>query len=572
MTTVIFPVYTNTPPLKYQHFQDLNWYVKNQNEIKNVLNTCKFDFPKSGVHKVYYYGIVHIIQDKIVTVGMVLTPRTEIGIGNLHIEIYSVCTDQLHRSKGYAKIMISDVLKFFRQYYKYAWIAVDANHTELYFKTLVKMYGQVGFQYYPTYGTKSPLGVELKTGFVQLINPLSKYIGGVLKLVNPNTINMAWKCAKLKATPQNVVIQSHIIEQIYKKYGHYSYEFGGNLLIKTTFPPNSSDKLLPMENITGVNLATLAQGDEKSMTVEMQPSEYIFHTHPVTAIQLLKSVFAWPSIPDIIYSIYCSLYKKPKMLIHFVLSCEGFYIMHLNEYARAILQKFNSNQYNFFINKYTYYLQKELWEEQRYIWSVYFKELGWSTRITSKDPNDIHTWYHEFTSPSGKVYNTLQAAIQSPEYIKDKHHFVTFMHNNMKQQIDRMNKIIGIPLKNIIPNYKDSDKFLMTKYEQGIPVMYINYVPYSYKTPISQVVYNLNDVKISELIYEKYTPVYKKTLGGGGQPIVRNVVHKNVQQIRPKNVLVGKQIVRKKLTPTPPRPIKKVVRRKDLSKDNMDID
>ena len=327
--------------------------------------------------------------------------------------------------------MISDVLKFFRQFYKYAWIAIDAHHTESYFKTLVKMYGQVGFQYYPTYGTVSPLGIQLKSGFVQLINPLSKYTGGILKLVNPNTIEMAWKCAKLKATPQNVIIQPHIIENIYKKYGHYSHEFGGELLKKTTLPANASDKLIPIENITGVNLATLAQGDEQSMTVEIPPSEYVFHTHPVTAIQLLKSVFAWPSIPDINYSIYNSLYSNPKMLIHLVLSCEGFYIIDLNEYTRAILQKFNNTQYNYFINVYIKYLQKELWEQQRYIWSVYFKELGWSTRIASKDPTDIKTWYHEFTSPSGQVYNSLQAAIKSPEYTKDKNHFIKFMHDNI---------------------------------------------------------------------------------------------------------------------------------------------
>ena len=230
MTTVIFPIYEHTPLLKYQHYFDLNWYTSKRSEIKRVLNVCKFDFPTSIYTNVYYYGIAHLVNDKIATVGMVLVSKNNYT----HLEIYSVCTDQLHRNKGYAKLMISNVLKYFKQYYKYAWIAIDAHHTEAYFKTLVKMYGQVGFQYYPTYGTTSPLGIQLKTGFVQLVNPLSKYSGRVINLVNPNTINMAWKCAKLKATPQNVMMYSSVFEDVYKKYGHYSYEFGGSMMTKSS--------------------------------------------------------------------------------------------------------------------------------------------------------------------------------------------------------------------------------------------------------------------------------------------------------------------------------------------------
>jgi GNAT superfamily N-acetyltransferase len=550
MTTVIFPIHENTPSLKYQHYFDLNWYTSKKQEIKSVLNVCKFDFPTSiYASKVYYYGIAHIVQDKIATVGMVLVSKTNLQ----HLEIYSVCTDQLHRNKGYAKLMIADTLKYFRQYYKYAWIAIDVRHPEVYFKTLVKMYGQVGFQYYPTYGTVSPLGIQLKSGFVQLVNMLSKYLGGIIKLVNPNTINMAWKCAKLKATPQNVFMNSSVFEDLYKRYGHYSYEFGGSMMSTISLPISKTDKLIPIETITGVNLATLSQGDEKSMTVNINPGLYLFHTHPVTAIQLLRSVFAWPSLQDVEYTIYASLYNNPKLLINYVLSCEGFYIMHLNEYARAILKKFDGTQYKYFITAYKNHLQKELWEQQRYVWSVYFKELGWSTRVLSKDPHDIKTWYFEFTSPSGQIYKSLQDAIKSPEYTQDKQHFIKFMHNNLKNQIAKMNQIIGISFKKIIPFYKDSDTFLMNKYNEGIPVMYINFVPYSYKTPISQIIYNSNQVQIPELYYEMDTPIYKKQV-----------------LIKPVKKMIGRKItpVLKKTPLPPPKP--KPKRRVQI--DKMDID
>ena len=570
MTTVIFPIYENTPLLKYQHYLDLKWYKSKHAEIKNVLNVCKFDFPTSIYANVYYYGIAHLVQDfsgksfqqkqdKIATIGMVLVSKSNQN----HLEIYSVCTDQLHRNKGYAKLMISNVLKYFKQIYKYAWIAIDAHHPEAYFKTLVKMYGQVGFQYYPTYGTVSPLGIQLKTGFVQLVNPLSKYTGGIINLVNPNTINMAWKCAKLKATPQNAIMNSSVFEDVYKKYGHYSYEFGGSMMTRTELTTSKTDKLIPIETITGVNLATLSQGDEKSMTVKINPGLYLFHTHPVTAIQLLRSVFAWPSLMDVEYTIYASLYNKPKLLINYVLSCEGFYIMHLNEYARAILKKFDGTQYKYFITAYKNYLQKELWEQQRYIWSVYFKELGWSTRVLSKDPNDIKTWYFEFTSPGGQHYNSLSDAIKSPEYTQDKQHFIKFMHNNLKNQIVKMNQIIGIPFKKIIPYYKDSDTFLMSKYIEGIPVMYINFVPYSYKTSISQVIYNSNEVKIPELYY-------------GGATLSRK---KQVLIVKPVKKMVGRKITpTMKKTPLPPRsrPKPKVIQDKmdidNITKDKMEID
>lgn len=545
MTTVIFPIYENTPPLKYQHYQYLNWYKIKHEVIKSVLNVCKFDFPTSiYTSKVHYYGIAHLVNEKIATVGMVLVSKSSLQ----HVEIYSICTDQLHRNKGYAKLMIADVLRFFKQYYKFAWIAIDVHHTEAYFKTLVKMYGQVGFQYYPTYGTVSPLGIQLKSGFVQLINPLYKYAGGIIRLVNPNTINMAWKCAKLKATPQNVIMNSNVFEYIYKKYGHYPYEFGGSLLTHTSLPTSGTDKLVPLETITGVNLATLAQGEEKSMTVIVQPSVYMFHTHPVTAIQLLKSVFAWPSIADVEYSMHASLYNHPKMLISYVLSCEGYYIMYLNEYSRAIIQKFDSTQYNYFKNAYINYLQQELWEQQRYVWSIYFKEIGWSTKVLAKKPGDIKSWFFQFISPLGNVYNSLQNAIKSPEYTQDKHHFINFMHHHLKNQIEKMSQLIRIPLNKILPNYKDTDTMLMNKYNEGIPIMYINFVPYSYKTPISQIVYNQNMVKIPDLYYANNIPTYKKQV-----------------LMKP-----AKKIVVRKITPTPPKPIPKPKLKTKVEK--MDID
>lgn len=558
MTTIVFPLDENAPKLNYSNYQDISWYTLRRNEIKKILNVCKFDFPHS-VFNVHHYGMAHLekesvsVSDSVITtVGMIIVPKNKYN----HIEMYSVCTDQMHRKQGYAKIMIANVLKYFTQFYKYAWIAVDASHhSEVYFKSLVKMYGQVGFQYYPTYGTQSPLGIQLPSGFVQLINPLSKYNGQILKIVNPYTIQMAWKCAKLKATPQNIVIHSSVFENIYNKYGHFPLEYGGTLLSTQSFPSKDTDKLIPMETIKGPNLATLSKGDEHSMTVSVPHGLYSFHTHPTTAIQLLKSVFAWPSIPDIGYTIFQSVHGNPKMSMAFVLSCEGFYITHMNEYARAIVQKFNATQFNIFLKKYTTYLQKELWEQQRYIWSVYFQEFGWSTELHSKDPANFKTYYFKFISPTGKEYSSLKDVVQNSagEFKYDKTHFTQFMHKNLKQQIEKMNKIIGVSLKHILTSYTDTDTFLVNKYNQGIPIMYINFVPYSYKTPISQIIYNKNNIQIPELHYESVAPAHQKKKG---YTTVTQTNRKGANKISP--------ILKRKMQP-------QLVKRK-VTTDKMDVD
>jgi len=500
MTTVIFAIYENTPKLNYPNYQDVAWYTSKKTEITNLLKTCNFSFPKS-IHKVYYYGIAQIEKDKIITIGMVMTPtsqRTDIN----HVELYSICTDQMHRKQGHAKVMIANVLKYFKQRYKYAWIAIDINHSETYFKSLVKMYSQVGFQYYPTYGTATPLGVEFHTGFVQLIAPLGKYDGQIAKIVNPHTIKMAWKCARLKATPQNMRIYSNVMDNVYKKYGHFPYEYGGPMLFQTSLPTSETDKLLPIETVTDVNLATLAKGDERTMSVYTPPGLYLFHTHPTPAIQLLKSVFAWPSTGDVDFCLFSSVYSKPKLQCSFVLSCEGFYIMHMNEYARAILQKFNNNQYAIFKDKYINYLNEKSWENQRYLWTVYFEELGWKVHVVAKEPDNFKSWIIQFTSPLGRVYTSLKDAVSSPEYTHDKRHFITFMHKRLNQQVKKMSEIIGVSMNKFLPSYTDSDEVLMKKFNEGIPVVYINYVPYSFKTPIHQIVYNSNaNVRVPELRY-----------------------------------------------------------------------
>lgn len=556
MTTIVFPLYDNTPKLNYTHYQDISWYISKKNEIKKILNVCKFDFLQS-VFNVYHYGMAHLEKDVITTVGMIIVPKNRYN----HIEIYSICTDQMHRKQGYAKIMIANVLKYFKKFYKYAWIAIDASHhSEEYFKSLVKMYCQVGFQYYPTYGTHSPLGIKLVTGFVQLINPLTKYNGQILKIVNPYTIQMAWKCARLKATPENIIIHSSIFENIYNKYGHFPHEYGGTLLSNKSLPMKDTDKLIPIETIEGTNLATLSEGDEHSMTVSIPSGLYSFHTHPTTAIQLLKSVFAWPSIPDISYTIYQSVYGNPKMSMTFVLSCEGFYITHMNEYSRAIVQKFNGTQFNIFLKKYITYLQKKLWEQQRYIWSVYFKSLGWSTELHSKDPANFKTYYFKFISPTGKEYLSLKDVVQKSggEFKYDKSHFTQFMHKNLKQQIEKMNKIIGVSLNHILTSYTDTDTFLVNKYNQGIPIMYINFVPYSYKTPISQVIYNKNITQIPELHYESVAPTHQKKKG---YTAIIETTKKGGNKISP--------ILKRKMQPQR----LQIVKRKNIQKiDKMDVD
>jgi hypothetical protein len=493
-------------------------------------------------------------KDRVVTIGMAMTPTSQRPDVN-HIELYSICTDQMHRKQGHAKVMIANVLKYFKQRYKYAWIAIDINHTEIYFKSLVKMYGQVGFQYYPTYGTTTPLGVKFNTGFVQLIAPLAKYNGQITKIVNSHTIQMAWKCAKLKATPQNVNIYSNVMNNLYKKYGHFPYEYGGSMSVQTSLPASNTDKLLPIETITDVDLTTLKNGDEHTMTVSISPGLYSFHTHPIPAIQLLKSVFAWPSIGDVDYCLFYSIHGKPKLQCTFVLSCEGFYIMHMNEYARAIIQKFNNEQFTSFRTKYIDYLNKESWENQRYIWTLYFEELGWKTDIRSKDPNNFKSYYIQFTSPLGRIYTSLKDAVASPEYQHNKRYFTQFMHKRLQQQIKKMNDIIGASMNKFI-SYTDSDEMLMKKFNEKIPVMYINYVPYSFKTPISQIVYNSNpDVRVPELHY--LTPLAERKIH-----VKKTIVQHKRTPIRKKTPPILKK------TPTL---VKKIIHRPRRIND-MDID
>lgn len=486
MKVIIFPLITSNPPLQipiYTH--DTNCLEK----FKQLQGQCKFTDMTTTKPNVYSYGAVGVENDTVCTSAVFLLPKN-----GIHYEIYSLCTSFLSRKKGYASQLLVEVLNNLQKFYKYVWIGVDSSLNEIIFKSLIKLYSQLGFIYYTSFNTKTPLGIEHKPGFVQIVKEYSSGKPTIFsQFYNKDLIELAWKCAYTKTTPLYTCIDPKFIHDIFTKYGKLAYEVGGTF-IYTTNPPKPTDKYnnLHLEYRKLTSTEKISEGTEEELAVYPPTGVYNFHTHPVIGTNLFKTTFAWPSMADIFFTLKNTFYTG--LLLHIVVACDGFYTLNVTSETLIDLRYLSYNEIDGIFNKVEKYLLDLDYEKQRSVYQRYFQHLGWTTQYASND--DIHSLKHIFISPTGTRYNSLNEAVQSDEYKKLKlntNYFSNFIMQDAKKQIDYlMNVVKNMTLK----------KFCNSKSDK--PMVNIQYVPYTTNKNISVLVYSYQPYDIPILYTDKH--------------------------------------------------------------------
>lgn len=493
MNVVIFPLLLSNPPLNipiYKH--ELNYY----SEFSQLQNQCNFQNMKIVSPNLYSYGVIGIKNNSICTSAVVILPQT----GN-HYEIYSLCTSLLARNQGYASEMMTILLDNLQKFYQYVWVGVDANANEDVFKKLIKFYLQLGFTYYTSFNVRTPFGIEHLNGFVQLVKQYTHKPTVFTKFYNSDIIELAWNCAKTKTTPLTVHIKPDLIHNIFKKYGHLPYEIGAAFTYNRHYP-QPSDKYNPLgieyQELVGIN--NITQGDEKSLAVMPPHDIYNFHTHPIIGTKLFSTMFAWPSMSDINYTLVNTFHHN--LLLHIVVACDGFYTLNVTNDTLISLRHLSSEIITTILNNIQTYLDQSDYEKNRCIFHRYFKHLGWTTEYyTTTD--SITSLNMSFTSPLGITYNSLKDAIHSDEY-KQKNlsinYFKQFMNNSAKNMIkDLLSFVDNMTL----------DKFIIGGSKKSL--IHLVYVPYTTKNTITTQVYmfkpyDIPIFKIFPLIDTKSNP------------------------------------------------------------------
>lgn len=492
MKVIIFPLLLSNPPLQlsiYNH--DTNCLEK----FKQLQGQCKFEdmtVTKSDIHS---YGVVGIENDTVCTSAVLLLPKN-----NSHYEIYSLCTSFLSRKKGHASQMLVEVLNNLQKFYKYVWIGVDSTLNEITFKSLIKLYSQLGFIYYTSFNTKTPLGIEYPNGFVQIVKEYYSSKPTIFsQIFDKDLIELAWKCAYTKTTPLYTCIDPKFIHDIFSKYGKLNYEVGGTFIF-TSNPPKPTDKhnLYHIEYRKLTSTEKFAQGTEEELAVMPPVGIYNFHTHPVIGTNLFKTTFAWPSMQDIFYTLKNTFYTG--LLLHIVVACDGFYTMNVTSETLIDLRYLSGSEIEDVFGKIEKYLLDIDYEKQRSVYQRYFQHLGWTTQYASGE--DIRSLSVIFISPSGKRYNSLNEAVQSEEYKRlnvDPKYFSNFVMEDAKKQINYLLDVVkNMTLK----------KFCSSKSDK--PIVNIQYVPYSTNKNISVLVYSYQPYTIPLLKYSKVSDTLPK--------------------------------------------------------------
>ncbi len=476
MNTVIFPLLSTNPPLVnvpiYTH--ELNYYK----QFKELQGQCQFSEMMIKSKRVYSYGVIGFKDEKICTSAVILLPTED-----NYYEIYSLCTSLLYRNKGCASEMLLVILNSLHKFYKYVWIGVDANLDETTFKSLIKMYYQLGFINYPSYNVQTPLGIYHKDGFIQLVKEYTSDKPTTLsKFYNKDAINLCWNSAHTKTSTLTVCINPKFIENIFKKYGHLPYEKGGVFKFERHFP-QKTDKhnLLRIEYDELVATQNETQGSEEFLAVNVPYGLYNFHTHPMIGSNLFKTTFAWPSVQDVYYTLWGTFNKN--LLLHLVVACEGFYVLHVTSSAIGVFTKLSQNILENVLENVKIYLEHVEHEKQRSPYHRYFKYIGWKTEYNLDGP--IAGLKQIYTSPSGITYNSLTDAINSDEY-KYNHSidsFKTFMNSDTKNQIKYLSDIIKNMTLNLFIQDAPNEPILNLQsisynHHHIVPVRVYNYHPY----------------------------------------------------------------------------------------------
>ncbi|UUT40544.1 hypothetical protein [carnivorous sponge associated iridovirus] len=99
--------------------------------------------------------------------------------------------------------------------------------------------------------------------------------------------------------------------------------------------------------VLGFNTSELVPGNKDSFTVNIPPDKvapFSFHTHPDVCYTSYGCFLGWPSGPDIAFVVGNYLENRD-ILVHFVISSEGIWVIHLRPQFQRLLYELK-NQYS----------------------------------------------------------------------------------------------------------------------------------------------------------------------------------------------------------------------------------
>ncbi len=237
------------------------------------------------------------------------------------MEIYDVYVNETYRNMGIGKHLMHFVTENATK--DFVWLGVMLSNPM--FFTAAQMYLKAGF-YYPMVTNVTPGGQRVDELFLSLMYIRGSHSAKSQKEKLKNVEEAAcYKTFKLK---------SSLIKRFYS-FLTESYEVGGSIAAEDPDPQDYGANVRQQvaNNVVVMGLgdtiekiSQLRAGDPVAHVVRLDgvDLEYSFHTHPAVCYRDYKTYLGWPSSLDI--NLVVTSYESMK--VHFVVSCEGIYVMN----------------------------------------------------------------------------------------------------------------------------------------------------------------------------------------------------------------------------------------------------
>lgn len=278
--------------------------------------SCGFQYSPYGIYDVIIdsYTIVYTLKE-CTTLELIQNDASQI-VGAMVIiinhdlkimELYGVCVDKNHRSKGIAKKMLNTLQNYILHDYV-VWLGVEM--TNLMWKTVLKLYVTNNFSH-PSITNTTPSGLRLNINVIQLWYKYESEVNIKDVIKEANKLRLFFFQHHKERYLINYIIKRSLFNTL-KCYINARVEYAGVLYIK-------NEKLKLDKN-------SIVKGNE-FFEVQTPISAITFHTHPETCYRKFKCYVGWPSGGDmrnITYNYYNGLKK------HYIITYEGVYSIQLN--------------------------------------------------------------------------------------------------------------------------------------------------------------------------------------------------------------------------------------------------
>ncbi len=237
------------------------------------------------------------------------------------MEIYDVYVNETYRNMGIGKHLMHFVTENTAK--DFVWLGVMLSNP-LFF-TAAQLYLKAGF-YYPMVTNVTPGGQKVDELFLSLI-----YIKGSHSVKSQKE---KLKNVEEAACYRTFKLKPSLIKKFYT-FLTESHEVGGSIAAED---PDPQDYGANVRQQVANNVVSMGLGDTIEKITQLRAGdpiahvvrldgvdlEYSFHTHPAVCYRDYKTYLGWPSSPDI--NMVVTSFESMK--VHFVVSCEGIYIMN----------------------------------------------------------------------------------------------------------------------------------------------------------------------------------------------------------------------------------------------------